>query len=397
MNRLLLITALAFILASCAMLNKKGGIKENQEYTTATGLKYTVYEHNAKAPKVDTGDVVTVHYLGTLQDSTKFDSSFDRSLPFTVEVGAGRVIKGWDEGLTYLHKGDSALFVIPANIAYGDRKMGSIPANSTLNFIVKIVDIKKAIKPWTVNEKDRVFLEDSLSFIIVEKGEGEGVKTNDKVFMQYSGYFTDLKKFDSSYDSDKAFEVILGRHRVIKGWDKGIVGMKKGEKRRLYIPYKLAYGEDGRQPIPPKSDLIFDVELVKFEKLVYPDFVNGSTDTVTMDNGVKYIIGTKTNGAKIIPGDVVNFEYVGSLNDGTIFDASFDRNDSLTVEVASQKIIKGLDYGLLELKVGERARFFIPYELAYGAEGREPIIPAKSDLIFDVHILSKKDAKVTLK
>ena len=397
MNRIILITALAFILASCAML-KKGGVKENQEITTASGLKYTIYEHNADAPKVDTGDVVTVHYLGTLQDSTKFDSSFDRDLPFTVEVGAGRVIKGWDEGLTYLHKGDSALLVIPANIAYGDRKMGKIPVNSTLNFIVKIVDIKKAIKPWTVNEKDRVFLEDSLSYIIVEKGSGESVNTNDKVFMQYSGYYTDFKKFDSSYDNgDKAFDVILGRSRVIKGWDNGIVGMKMGEKRRLYIPYQLAYGENGRAPIPPKTDLIFDVELVKFEKLNYPNFVNGSTDTVTMDNGVKYIIGTKTNGAKIKPHDVVSFAYVGSFTNGNVFDASYDRNDSLTVEAASQKVIKGLDYGLLELKVGEKARFFIPYQLAYGADGREPIIPAKSDLIFDVHILSKKDAKVTLK
>ncbi len=397
MNRIILITALAFILASCATL-KKGGIKENQEYTTASGLKYTVYEHNAKAPKVDTGDVVTVHYLGTLQDSTKFDSSFDRDLPFTVEVGAGRVIKGWDEGLTYLHKGDSALLVIPANIAYGERKMGSIPANSTLNFIVKIIDIKKAIKPWTVNEKDRVFIEDSLSYITVEKGSGESVNTNDKVFMQYSGYFTDFKKFDSSYDNgEKPFEVILGRHRVIQGWDKGIVGMKVGEKRRLYIPYQLGYGDNGRQPIPPKADLIFDVELVNMEKLSYPDFVNGSTDTVTMDNGVKYIIGTKTDGAKINPHDVVSFAYVGSFTDGTIFDASYDRNDSLSVEVASQKVIKGLDYGLLELKVGEKARFFIPYDLAYGEQGREPIIPAKADLIFDVHILSKKDAGIKLK
>lgn len=395
MNRIIIITALAFILASCAML-KKSDVKENQEITTASGLKYTVYEHNTNAPKVDTGDVVTVHYLGTLQDSTKFDSSFDRKLPFTVEVGAGKVIKGWDEGLTYLHKGDSALLVIPADIAYGDRKMGSIPANSTLNFIVKIVDIKKAIKPWTVNQKDRVFLEDSLSYIIVEQGSGESVKTNDKVSMQYSGYFTDLKKFDSSHDSGKPFEVILGRGRVIKGWDNGIVGMKIGEKRRLYIPYQLAYGENGRQPIPPKTDLIFDVELVKFEKLSYPNFVNGSTDTVTMDNGVKYIIGTKTNGAKIKPHDIVSFAYVGRFTNGNIFDASYDRNDSLTIEVASQKVIKGLDYGLLELKVGEKARFFIPYDLAYGEQGREPIIPAKSDLIFDVHILSKKDADVKL-
>ncbi len=395
MNKLIAF-GLLIVLASCSLL-KSDGLKKNHEYVSESGLKYTIYEQNPKALKVDSGDVIYVHYVGSLEDSTIFDSSYDRNQPLKFQVGVGKVIKGWDEGLTYLHKGDSALFVIPANIAYGERAVGKIPANSTLRFVVKVVDIKKPIKPWNVEGKKRIYLDDSLSYVIVEKGEGEAAKTGDRVQMQYSGYFTDWKKFDSSYDNgEKPFEVILGRHRVIIGWDKGIVGMKVGEKRRLYIPYPLAYGEKGRMPIPPKSDLIFDVELVNLESINYPKFDLEGKDTVLMDNGVKYIVGKKTDGKKVKPHDVVSIAYVGKFLDGGVFDASYDRKDSLTFEVAAGKVIKGLDYGMLEMRVGEQVRFIIPYKLAYGESGREPVIPAKSDLIFDVDLLSKKDVKVTL-
>ena len=373
---------------------KNDGLKVNHQYTSESGLKYTFYKHNTNALKVDSGDVVSVHYIGLLEDSTVFDSSYDRDQPITFKVGVGRVIKGWDEGLTYLNLGDSALLEIPSEIAYGARSMGKIPANANLKFLVKIVDIKKAIKPWNVDGMKRVYLDDSLSYIIVEKGNGDIVESGDKVSMQYSGYFTDWKKFDSSYDSDKAFDVVIDRHRVIAGWDKGIIGMKVGEKRRLYIPYQLAYGEEGRQPIPPKSDLIFDVELESLVKINYPKFDIAGKDTLMLDNGVKYIIAKKTDGDQVNPHDVVSIEYIGKLLDGSIFDASFDRGDSLTFEVSSNKVIKGLDSGMLKMKVGEEFRFIIPYMLAYGENGREPIIPAKSNLVFDVRLLSKVNANI---
>ncbi len=393
MNKVLSLVLL-IVLASCSIL-KNDGIKENNEYTTDSGLKYTIYKHHSNALKVDSGDMVSVHYIGSLEDSTIFDSSYDRNQPITFKVGTGRVIKGWDEGLTYLYKGDSAVLVIPSDIAYGARSMGKIPANANLRFIVKIVDVQKPIKPWNVEGKKRIYLEDSLSYVIVEKGEGNGVENGDKISMQYSGYFTDFKKFDSSYDRDNSFDVIIGRHRVIKGWDKGILGMKLGEKRRLYIPYQLAYGEKGHSPIPAKADLIFDVELVKLQKVDYPIFDVLGKDTVVMDNGVKYIIAKKTDGKQVMPHDVVSIEYIGKLTNNEVFDASFDRGDSLTFEVSANKVIKGLDSGMLEMKIGEEYRFIIPYELAYGEEGREPVIPAKSTLIFDVRLCSKEDANIS--
>ena len=77
---------------------------------------------------------VVVHYSGFLLDGTKFDSSVERDEPLTFVAGAGQVIPGWDEGLLLLKKGSKARFIIPSNLAYGDRDLGKIPPNSTLSF-----------------------------------------------------------------------------------------------------------------------------------------------------------------------------------------------------------------------------------------------------------------------
>jgi peptidylprolyl isomerase len=81
--------------------------------------------------------------------------------------------------------------------------------------------------------------------------------------VHYTGWLaSDGAKFDSSVDRGKPIEFQQGSHRVITGWDQGFDGMHVGGKRRLFIPWQLAYGEQGRAPIPPKANLIFDIELV---------------------------------------------------------------------------------------------------------------------------------------
>ena len=81
--------------------------------------------------------------------------------------------------------------------------------------------------------------------------------------VHYTGWLaSDGTKFDSSVDRGKPIEFQQGSHRVITGWDQGFEGMHVGGKRRLFIPWQLAYGEQGRAPIPPRANLIFDIELV---------------------------------------------------------------------------------------------------------------------------------------
>ena len=84
-----------------------------------------------------------VHYTGTLLDGTKFDSSLDRKEPFEFTLGAGGVIKGWDEGLAKLRVGDHAILVIPGKLAYGPKGIpDAIPPDATLIFLIEVVDVK---------------------------------------------------------------------------------------------------------------------------------------------------------------------------------------------------------------------------------------------------------------
>jgi FKBP-type peptidyl-prolyl cis-trans isomerase len=97
----------------------------------------------------------------------------------------------------------------------------------------------------------------------VAEGKGAVAEKGKTVSVHYTGTLTDGKKFDSSLDRNEPIEFPLGQGMVIPGWEEGIEGMKVGEKRKLTIPYKLAYGEAGRPPvIPPKAVLLFDVELM---------------------------------------------------------------------------------------------------------------------------------------
>jgi len=104
----------------------------------------------------------------------------------------------------------------------------------------------------------------TLLYSDVKTGTGELVRPGTFLTVKYTGWLTDGTKFDSSEDHDGAEPLSFqhGQHKVIAGWDTGFEGMRVGAKRRLYIPYQLAYGEPGRGPIPARAMLVFDIELV---------------------------------------------------------------------------------------------------------------------------------------
>ena len=237
-----------------------------QEITTASGLKY-IEGVIGIGTLPETGDRVKVHYTGTLEDGTKFDSSRDRNKPFEFTLGVGQVSKGWDEGLSTMKPGGKRKLIIPANLGYGEKGAGkAIPPGATLHFDVELIEVMEVFLDTDFSLPGREEVTGSgLRMIVHKEGNGEKPNAGQTVNVHYTGLLETGNKFDSSHDRGRPISFPLGQGRVIKGWDEALALMSKGEKRTLIIPPELAYGEKGRPKIPPNSTLIFEVELIDFK------------------------------------------------------------------------------------------------------------------------------------
>jgi peptidylprolyl isomerase len=136
------IAAMAIVLVLAPAPQEKKTDEDAKMITTKSGLKY-LDENVGDGAEAKKGDRVSVHYTGTLKSGKKFDSSRDRNEPFEFNLGAGEVIKGWDEGVAGMKIGGKRKLVIPAELGYGARGAGaSIPPNSELHFDVELLGIK---------------------------------------------------------------------------------------------------------------------------------------------------------------------------------------------------------------------------------------------------------------
>lgn len=125
----LLFTA-ALFLTACSMKSQPVTELQIEDLTVGTG------------PAAEAGDTVEVNYTGTLEDGTKFDSSYDHGKTFSFKLGAGNVIEGWDEGVVGMQVGGQRKLTIPSDMAYGPNDYGPIPGGSTLIFEVEMVSIQ---------------------------------------------------------------------------------------------------------------------------------------------------------------------------------------------------------------------------------------------------------------
>lgn len=235
--------------------------------TTASGLASKVLQEGKGDTKPAAADTVTVHYSGWTTDGKLFDSSVKRGQPASFPLNG--VIKGWTEGLQLMVEGEKRRFWIPAALAYGENPGGGRPGG-TLVFDVELLSIKQAPKPPAVPEDvaaapaDAEKTDSGIASRVLTKGTGTvHPKATDQVKVHYSGWTTDGELFDSSVARGEP--IVFGLNQVIPGWTEGVQLMVEGEKRRLWIPGKLAYGENP-PPGAPAGTLVFDVELLEIVK-----------------------------------------------------------------------------------------------------------------------------------
>ncbi|MDB4985625.1 MAG: peptidylprolyl isomerase FKBP-type [Myxococcaceae bacterium] len=209
----------------------------------------------------------------------------------------------------------------------------------------------------------------------------------DEVTVNYTGWTTDGKMFDSSLTPRGGAPVEPAKfplNRVIPGWTEGVQLMVDGEKRRFWVPEALAYkGQVGA----PAGTLVFDVELVSTKKMPDPpatpaDVAAPPADAEKTADGLvsKLLAKGKTN-KKPKPTDTVKVHYTGWTADGQMFDSSVTRQEPATFPL--DKVIKGWGEGVALMTVGEKRRFWIPKELAYNDRPGRP----QGTLTFDIELL----------
>jgi len=391
-----IVTALLIVLAFGANAQEKVKsvpVKKPKPVKTASGLEYTITS-KGNGKKAQAGDKVKVHYTGKLLNDTIFDSSVQRGQPFEFKVGAGQVIKGWDEAFQLLQEGDKATIKFGPELGYGERAMGKIPANSTLIFDVELIEVMEGVRPFDTKGKDTVKTASGLQYILVKANKsGEQALSGTKVVANYSAFLLDGKMFDSSIERGQPLKANIGKGQLFAGLEEGLALMHKGEKARIIIPSKLAFGEKGSGPIPPNADIIFDVEMMDVQKVIPPVAydIKGLEPKKTASGITYYEVKRSGSNVKAEAGKTVKVHYSGYLADGTLFDSSVERGEPIEFPLGQAYVIQGWEEGIALMNVGDKLRLVIPYLLAYGEAGRPPMIPAKADLTFDVELVDVKD------
>ncbi len=206
-------------------------------------------------------------------------------------------------------------------------------------------------------------------------GNGLEVKNHSKVSVHYVGKLEDNTIFDSSYDRGQLFDFQIGVRQVILGWETGLLGMKEGGKRTIFIPYELAYGESGAGSlIPPKSNLIFEIEVIKVIPPGYKE-IDGYQLKLAMTSDFK-IIDIRTNDEIInsnkIPGAI---QITAFDKNGNFFPDFFDKYKE-NVQIGEKVIFvsqKGDISSILANGFVEQLKQINIYHLKDGVSGLESI------------------------
>ncbi|MGB0389072.1 MAG: FKBP-type peptidyl-prolyl cis-trans isomerase, partial [Ardenticatenaceae bacterium] len=222
------------------------------------GLRYEDLV-DGEGAEAKANDLLTIHYTGYFEDGTLFNSSTS-SGPYSFLLGAGQVIKGWEEGIGGMKVGGKRKLLIPAELAYGQMGSREVPPNSTLLFDIQLLNIEPLPSPAVVESYKK--RENGMKMAILQEGDGAEAVSGDLISYNYNAWLENGVMFDNSTQSEVPVEAVLGQS-ALASLDEGIEGMKVGEVRQLRLPPELAYGEQGLPNyVPPNSTVIFEIHLL---------------------------------------------------------------------------------------------------------------------------------------
>ncbi|KAE8668763.1 Peptidyl-prolyl cis-trans isomerase FKBP65 [Hibiscus syriacus] len=326
------------------------------------GLKKKLVKEGEGWEKPESGDEVEVHYTGTLLDGTQFDSSRDRGTPFKFTLG--QVIKGWDEGIKTMKKGENAIFTIPPQLAYGESgSPPTIPPNATLQFNVELIS-------WT-SVKDICKDGGLFKKILTEGEKWENPKDLDEVLVKYEAKLEDgtvVAKTDAKEFTVKDGHFCPALSRAVKT-------MKKGEKILLTVKPQYGFGEKGKPAtgaegaVPPNATFQITLELVSWKTV---------TEVTDDKKVIKKMLKEGEGYERPNEGAIVKVKLIGKLQDGTVF-------------LKQEQVIDGLDKAAMTMKKGEIALLTIAPEYAFGSSKSKQdlaVVPPNSTVYYEVEMVS---------
>lgn len=361
-----------------------------------SGIRYLVAKPGTGKDKARYFDTVTFNYTAWDSTGRMFDSTEIRKRPPTVPPF--RQSRVMEEILTSMTAGERVRVWIPAEAMQQTGKPLPGMPDGILTYEVEMISIAKGTEPppkpadVAAVPADVKKTPKGVAYKVLRAGKGGPHPTaTDSVKVNYTGWTTDGRMFDSSVIKNEPAEFSLGG--VIAGWTEGIPLMSVGDRFRFWIPDELAFkGAPGR----PQGLLVFDIELLEIKAPVKveandpsaqaapPDVAAPPADAKKTPKGVFYKI------LKAVPGsphpkatDAVKIDYSGWTTDGKPFDSS--KSKGRPYDTRLQDVIVGWQEGVPMVGVGESARLWVPAELAY-PNGGGP----QGMLVFDIELLEIK-------
>lgn len=293
MKRIVLAIAAALTLAACTPsavdLNDPWKALHPWSHSRADiqklpdGVEYVVLQKgDGQGPFPGPRDLVKVNYEGRLADTGQtFDSSYERGEP--IEFRLNGVIPGWTEGLQKMQPGDTFMFWIPSDQAYGERGQGmDIPPNADLMFKVDLIsaipDPWQKVSPWPTDSSEIVRRPSGLEYFAVQSGPADSASPTDadEVAVNFEGRLEGLQREEGeSEDSFRARTVVASTYDegqpkffpvkdLVPGWSEVLKLMRKGDRWMVRMPASLLYQSEGDGRIPPDATVIYELELLDF-------------------------------------------------------------------------------------------------------------------------------------